>query len=134
MKKILLVILTLAGFNLSAQDFQTLYPDNNYSSVYNIALHASGMGYAVQRCSNLLKTDNGGNTWTETDIDIDATDIYGINQLYSVNSSNDNQWIYFNKGGIYYTDNNFNTVKNVTPILNGNIRDFKLQEDESWVF
>ncbi|MBK6375093.1 MAG: T9SS type A sorting domain-containing protein [Saprospiraceae bacterium] len=133
MKKILLVILTLAGFNLSAQDFQTLYPDNNYSSVYNIALHASGMGYAVQRCSNLLKTDNGGNTWTETDIDIDATDIYGINQLYSVNSSNDNQWIYFNKGGIYYTDNNFNTVKNVTPILNGNIRDFKLQEDESWV-
>lgn len=117
----------IASF-VGAQEFERQYPDIALNTVASINIHPSGIGFAPQECGAVLKTLDGGQTWSQLFPDIHDESYEGFVDF--VDDLDPNKVVYHNPYTLVKSDDGMATVQSIkmNPI-SGLINDFMVLEN-----
>lgn len=108
---------------LAAQDFERQYPNIEPVAVSSINIHESGVGYAAEECGALLKTTDGGLTWTQLFPDVSDASYTG--HVVFTDDLDPGKVVYYNQYSIIKSADGFATSQNIKPNpISGLINDF----------
>ncbi len=119
--------ITLTTF-LYAQEFERIYPNIELGSVASINIHESGIGYAPQECGSMLKTTDGGVTWTQLFPDVSDAAYQGF--VVFLDDNDPGKLVYYSQYTLIKTDDGFATSESIKPNpISGLIQDFIVLEN-----
>lgn len=128
MKALITLLTFVFSTCLFAQDFEREYPNIEVRAIASINIHESGVGYAPQECGSLLKTVDGGETWTQIFPEVSDAAYQGF--VVFLDDNDPEKLVYFSQYDIIKTDDGFATSKSIKPNpISGLIQDFIVLEN-----
>lgn len=122
-----LAILSITSY-LVAQNFERAYPDLEIGAIASINIHPSGVGYAPQECGILLKTIDGGLTWTQLFPDVSDASYLGF--VVFTDENDPDKVVYHGQYSLIKSDDGFLTSQDIKPNpISGLIQDFTVLEN-----
>jgi len=128
------VLLWIAFFfsgMLTAQQLETVYPDDFVGSVAHIQMHETGIGYAPLECGYLLRTEDGGENWETFSLPVMQQSSFPF--TYFLDEEDPSKVIFHSIREILYTEDGFTTSTNITPSAGGLINGFVQLESGRWL-
>lgn len=128
-------LLTLAIFSITsylvAQNFERAYPDLEIGAIASINIHPSGVGYAPQECGIMLKTVDGGLTWSQLFPDVSDASYLGF--VVFTDENDPDKVVYHSQYSLIKSDDGFLTSQDIKPNpISGLIQDFTVLENGNY--